>query len=209
MTWRTRSFRLGSPFTLILAVLIYDYAQAAGAELFVKLEARITDGRRPIVIGTTNLPNGTRLLVNFRSPTASNSERRASLGLSICGDDGCRQYGPTDQTGQLVMGTEVTNGSFAYGPITDDGNELKPGRYALIIEADAYPGVDGSGYLASQPPEVLRVLGPKGVNMVGPLVGGCCFELPEPYRGQAQEQARQRWGRTGAWVYYAREVQIR
>src|ERR1700683_89677 len=56
----------------------------AGQPFVVTLEATISDGLRPVVTGTTNLPDDAALLVSLRPLWAANAQERLAGGLSAC-----------------------------------------------------------------------------------------------------------------------------
>jgi hypothetical protein len=179
---------------------------AAPSQPFVvAIRASVSGGTRPIVTGTTNLPDGTHLYISLNQPFLPNGKERLAAGLSACGDD-CfpLTVGPT----RLMDTVVVKNGQFSDGPFTDNGAALRPGTYILDV-----------WFMASvdQPPEVLAIIGPHGENMTGPLVGACCpgthFGMETLPNFQAEKQRLMDKARTdapifGATVYYGRSVVI-
>jgi hypothetical protein len=164
----------------------------------VAIETSVSGGARPIVTGTTNLPDGTNLMVFLRMDAANLSD----TALSACGDI-CSGRGLSDGQFPVIRGAVVMNGQFRDGPITYKGSALPSGTYVLEISTFPQPGF--------QPPDVLAILGPRGENMTGPLVGACCF-APSRRQDQAfiQETKQLAMGTstTGPQVYYARYVTI-
>jgi TPR repeat protein len=174
--------------------------QATGAPFVVAIETSVSGGARPIVTGKTNLPDGTRLFTWLKKPWLPNAKERLAIGLTACGDDDCR---PLEAATTVVGGSIlVKNGQFSDGPFTDKGAALRPGTYVLEIWVLA---------TVFEPPDVRAIIGQRGENMIGPLVGGCCFADP---RGPAEIQKTKDFNLEsekhggGASIYYARYVEI-
>jgi hypothetical protein len=163
----------------------------------VAIEESVSEGARPIVSGTTNLPDGTQLTILIRKPRLPNAEERLGVDLAACGDD-CSS---STATGTALGGVAVKNGQFRDGPFTDKGDALSPGTYVLEIMIPE---------AASQPPGVLAIIGPRGENMTGPLVGACCLAGAQGQRAienTIDEKLREA-PIFGASIYYARYVEI-
>ena len=165
--------------------------------LWLLIDASVSGGARPIVTGTTNLPDGTHLSIELKKPWLPNAQERMAVGLAACGDD-CF---PLTTSGNLLDDVVVRNGQFSDGPFTDKGAPLRPGTYVLEVQ------IIGA---RDEPPEVLAIIGSRGENMTGPLAGGCCFG---PHWDQAEIQKSLEWQRNaapdlGASIYYARYVTI-
>jgi hypothetical protein len=148
-----------------------------------------------MVTGTTNLPDGTHLSVSLRKPLLPNWKERLAVGLTACRND-CL---PLRASGKIFH-VIVESGHFTDGPFTDKGDGLQPGVYVLEITSAA---------ATDQPDQVRAIIGKRGENMTGQLVGGCCFA----YRDQADirktEDAMHKIALLmGASVYYARPVKI-
>lgn len=178
----------------LVAILSWMLPASAHSETFiVKIDVTVTGGSRPIVKGVTNLPDGMRLAVSFRRPWLPDGQYRISLGLPACGET-CWPI-----SNDHVV--EVKNGRFEDGPFNDAGRDLKPGRYMLDIET-----IDA----ILQPPEARAVIGQKGENMRGPLLGGCCFGHPDPANIRETLEAKARSTRTlGAYVYFGAYYDVR
>jgi hypothetical protein len=136
----------------------------------------------------------------LRKPWLPNGRERLAVGLAACGDD-CipltAQHG-----GGGVDPVVVKNGQFSDGPFTDKGAALRPGRYVLEIWI--------FGATNDEPPDVLAIIGSRGENMLGPLVGACCFAFigTQAELQKERDDAPERALHLGASIYYARYVEI-
>jgi hypothetical protein len=101
----------------------------------VTLSARLEGGGAPAVVGVTNLPDGTLLMVTL--------SRKQSAYLA------------QDKT-------TVSGGSFRAGPFSQEGSDLRPGKYTIEI---------GSPLTALQPTSVQAAFGGNGANLKGPFTG--------------------------------------
>jgi hypothetical protein len=178
---------------------------SASRPFTVSIETSVSGGVRPIVTGTTNLPDGMKLSIWLLKPWLPNARERAALRIFMCDqtlfDSGdCTPLSATKSLPDYVV---VKNGQFTDGPFTDNGTALSPGTYVLEIWVDFVA-------VGQQPPDVLAILGPHGENMTGPLVGGCCFRsLLNQAAIQKQKDENLRNAPTlGASIYYARYVEI-
>jgi hypothetical protein len=175
---------------------------ATGKPFVVAIEASVSAGTRPTVTGTTNLPDGTNLWISIRKPWLPNGKERLAVGLNPCEPD-CIPF----EAGNGMVA--VKNGRFSDGPITDEGGAaISPGNYVLEIT------IFGASDL-NQPPNVLDIIGHRGENMTGPLVGGCCFAIEQDLHWtqamiQSQMESNRRLAEVagGANIYYARWVTI-
>jgi hypothetical protein len=168
----------------------------------VAMQASVSGGARPIVTGTTNLPDGARLSIFLRMDDANLSD----AAFSACGDI-CIGRGLSDGQEPMIrqMKSVVMNGQFSDGPITYKGAALPPGTYVLGVQLWASAA-------AGQPPNVLAVIGPLGENMTGPLVNTCCFapgrREDKAFIQELKDLMRTRTSTTGALVNYDRYVAI-
>ena len=89
-----------------LAAAILALATGVCYALEVQLSTEVHTPSRPIVDGTTNLPDGTKVIV-----TVSRKESAYRAEAS----------------------TEVGSGRFSVGPLSQRGNELNPGVYKLEV----------------------------------------------------------------------------
>jgi RNA polymerase subunit RPABC4/transcription elongation factor Spt4 len=175
---------------------------ATSQPFVVAIEASISGGARPIVTGTTNLPNGTQLMIQLQKPWLPDGKERLAAGLPACGDDCFPLQTNSKLPDGVGFGVVVRNGHFSDGPFTDNkGAPLRPGKY--VLEVSAY-------FAATQPGDVRATIGPLGENMTGPLVGGCCFG-PRWHQAEIQknlDEIRRDAPILGAIVYYARYMEI-
>jgi hypothetical protein len=163
----------------------------------VTIETSVSGSARPIVTGTTNLPDGTHLSIWIAKPWQPNAKERLAVGLAVCGDDCLPLTATNYDTGDDVL---VKNGQFSDGPFTDKGAALRPGTYVLEIM------ISGA---SSEPPDVLAIIGSRGEKMTGPLVGACCFgERDQAVIQKTMDEQRRDAPILGASVYYARYVKI-
>ena len=89
-----------------LAAAILALATGVCYALEVQLSTEVQTPSRPTIQGTTNLPDGTKLVVTVR--------RKESA------------Y-------RVETSTEVGSGRFSIGPLSQRGNELNPGVYKLEV----------------------------------------------------------------------------
>jgi hypothetical protein len=75
----------------------------------------------PIVHGTTNLPDGTILLVDLKKPWLPDGQERIARGLPACEGDCISAEGPDRLIGATVV---VKRGSFSAGPFSFKGNPI-------------------------------------------------------------------------------------
>jgi hypothetical protein len=136
---------------------------SASQPFVVTIETAVSNGARPIVTGTTNLPDGTHLWMRILKPYLPNAKERLAVGLAAC-EDNCLPFTTTNDV--LQDEVVVKNGKFSDGPFTDKGAALSPNTYILEISLHI---------AAIEPPDVHAIIGSLGENMTGPLVGACCF----------------------------------
>jgi hypothetical protein len=167
----------------------------------VAIETSVSGGARPIVTGTTNLPDGTELYIWLKKLWLPNAKERMNVGLSACGDD-CFPFQTTSKLPDGVgLGVVVKNGHFSDGPFTDKGAALRPGTY--VLEVSVY-------FATLQPAYVRAIIGQLGENMTGPLVGGCCFgaHMSQVEIQNQMDKMRSDAPTLGASIYYAQYVTI-
>lgn len=92
-------------------------------------------GLKPTLEGRTNLPSGTQLIVTLR-------------------------HGAPSYDAQSKLAVEP-NGCFATDQFTDDGGDLSPGRYSVLVTMPVSSG---------QPDSVQRIIGTHGEYIIGPFV---------------------------------------
>ena len=167
----------------------------------VAIDASVSGGARPIVTGTTNLPDGTQLFIVLQKPWLPNAKERLAVGLPACADDCFPLQTNSTLPNGVSLGVVVKNGHFSDGPFTHRGAALPPGEY--VLEVNVY-------YATDQPADVRAIIGPLGENMTGPLVDACCFG--ERWDQAAIQKNLDEIHRDapvlGASIYYARYVTI-
>ena len=160
---------------------------AAVAQPFVvAIDASVSGGARPIVTGTTNLPDGTSLLIGLTKPYAPNGRERLAAGFPPCVEmsSSGNSCGSLSANGRRIYNEVVVkNGRFSDGPFTDEGAALPPGTYGLEV----WNMIGGVGGI--QPPSVLAIIGQHGENLTGPLVNACCFLFPFDMDEKLKERA--------------------
>jgi hypothetical protein len=95
-----------------ILILLFVFSVSEAFALNVTMSTKIEGGDKPIVIGKTNLPDGTDLMVSI--------ERNKSA------------YG-----GQSKV--KVARGEFRAGPFTQKGSAFNPGKYTLKITVPFAP----------------------------------------------------------------------
>jgi uncharacterized OB-fold protein len=177
-------------------------AASASSPFQVTIEASASGDARPMVTGTTNLPDGTQLMVWLHRPWLPDGKERLAAGRTACGDDDCL---PLQTSTKLPnspgFGVVVKNGRFSGGPFDYKGAAPRPGNYVLVVS---------SFYASLQPPEVRAIIGELGENMTGPLVSACCFGSHQDQAEIQKELDEQRRAAPvlGTSIYYARYVEI-
>jgi hypothetical protein len=182
---------------------------AVSRPLVVAIEASISGGARPVVTGTTNLPDGTHLWIALNKPLLPDGEERLAAGLAACEDDCLPRAADGKRLSDDVV---VKNGRFSDGPFTDKGAALSAGTYIL----DVYQLI-GLGNIGI-PANVLTIIGENGENLTGPLVNACCvgvhFGMGKKREEKAREQDRRsrdeaaRDGSPYTFILYQRYVKV-
>jgi hypothetical protein len=104
-------------------------AVAPGAPpILVQLKAY--GGGRPVLEGTTNLPDGATLQITVSKPWLPDAQQRLMRGLAACEGDCSGPLPPDDGAGS---NSTVRNGSFRSGPFTYSGKALPQGVYPFEI----------------------------------------------------------------------------
>lgn len=213
MQANTHAARLSIALCIFLYVLLLPMKSRGQPthSLTVMVDVSVSGGVIPTVRGTTNLPDGSLLWIRLWPPYpacfgyCSPAQVPASAGH-------------TDEMGGAAV--VVEHGSFAAGPVwqvawkrSDGTPGLNPGRYILEVSFDM---IDSGFPSTSQPASVQVVLGRRGENMSGPLVGACCFGYGMPGRHMtAADATKEADGARalaqyyGPGVYFARYVDIR
>lgn len=104
----------------------------------LKLSALYNDF--PSIIGDTNLPNETKLMVSINKPRIPNAEARLAAGLAMCEENCIPASGPKGET--LGVETTVLAGAFSAGPFSWNGKPFRPGSYEVDVFLVSLPGED-------------------------------------------------------------------
>jgi hypothetical protein len=86
-------------------------------------------GPYPTISGTTDMPDGTKLLVTVMKPHLPDGQQRMARGLPAC-DDMC---GPADVRQTPYVEPVVKNGAFIAGPFAFGDRPVKPDSYPVRI----------------------------------------------------------------------------
>ena len=124
---------------------------AAQTPLTVTVEAASSGGLRPYILGHTNRPDGTPLIVSLQPPREPNAAQRLAAGIPACSPNCLGAEGQTT----------VDGGEFEVGPFGPPETGLNPGTYLLEITS---PTAD------SQPSSVRKIIGDHGQWLMGPYV---------------------------------------
>ena len=93
-------------------------------------EITFNGGGFPTIHGSTNLPNGTQVVIVLSKPWEPNGEARLAAGLPACADNCLPPEAPN-------MTPTIENGQFSAGPFTyksvNGPQRLPPGEYPLRI----------------------------------------------------------------------------
>lgn len=175
----------------------------------VTINTSVSGGAFPVIHGTTNLPDDTKLWVSLIPPYPA--------CFPHCGDRVATPAGAEIAGyGGLMI---VKNGGFTagtawqtYWPDPHSPAQLNLGTYILEVQ---FVTVSGGVESVNQPANVQAIIGTKGEYMRGPLVGACCFGygLPGRHNTQADAQKSLKSLRSlaalgGPGVYYARYVVV-
>lgn len=102
-----------------------------------------TRGGFPTIVGSTDLPEGTKLLVRIKKPYLPNAEQLLAAGLPMCEDDCLPAIGPKGES--LGVRVTVQSGAFSAGPFSwRTGKPIRPGDVEVEIFLVALPGQDES-----------------------------------------------------------------
>ncbi|WIG52220.1 MAG: hypothetical protein OJF48_003138 [Afipia sp.] len=97
-----------------------------------------TKGEFPIIIGRTDLPDGTKLLVSITKPRLPNARELLSSGRPMCEDDCLPAAGPKGEV--LGVATTALAGAFSAGPFSWAGKPFRPGTFEVEIFLVSLPG---------------------------------------------------------------------
>lgn len=105
-----------------------------------KIELRASGGQFPRIIGFTNLPDETKLLVSISKPRLPNGAELLSRGLPACEDNCIPASGPKGET--LGVATIALAGAFSAGPFSWNGKPFRSGSYEVEVYLYSQPGED-------------------------------------------------------------------
>lgn len=115
----------------IIFALICAANSIAKAQTF---KVTVEGDQFPVIRGTTDMPNGTKLIVWIKKPFRIDAQQLIAAGLSACGYDCIPASGPSGQPGAA---SEVVDGAFKAGPFSFKGKPIDPGKYPLEITFSA------------------------------------------------------------------------
>jgi hypothetical protein len=102
------------------------------------LKVSATPSTFPTIVGSTNLPDGARLIVSINKPRLPNARERLAAGLPMCEDDCIPASGPHGET--LGVTTVVESGTFSAGPFSWAGKPFWQGAFDVEIYLFLLPG---------------------------------------------------------------------
>lgn len=126
LTWRLLVCSAAMP----LAFLQVDLALAQSVKEPARFKIFASGGVYPIINGSTDLPDGTRLLIILKKPWLPDGQQRLARGLPACGDD-CFPADGAGQRGGIVA--IIKGGSFVAGPFSFNGKPFRRENYPLEI----------------------------------------------------------------------------
>jgi hypothetical protein len=85
----------------------------------------------PNIVGSTNLPDGTKLLVSINKPRLPNARELLGAGLPMCEEDCLPASGPKGET--LGVSAVVMSGAFSAGPFSWGGKPFRQGAFEVKI----------------------------------------------------------------------------
>lgn len=97
-----------------------------------------TKGEFPTILGRTDLPDGTKLLVSITKPRLPNARELLAAGQPMCEGDCLPAAGPNGEV--LGVATTTLAGVFSAGPFSWAGKPFRPGTFAVEIFLVSLPG---------------------------------------------------------------------
>ncbi len=97
-----------------------------------------TKGEFPTIVGRTDLPDGTKLLVSITKPRLPNARELLASGRPMCEDDCLPAAGPKGEV--LGVATTALSGAFSAGPFSWAGKPFRPGTFEVEIFLVSLPG---------------------------------------------------------------------
>lgn len=107
------------------------------------LDISATRGGFPSIVGSTNLPDGTKLLVSIKKRRLPNANERLATGLAMCEDDCLPASGPKGE--RLGVATTVLSGAFSAGPFSWGEKPFRQGNFEVEVYLVSLPDEDASG----------------------------------------------------------------
>lgn len=110
-----------------------------------KYNIRLTATRSnfPNIVGATDLPDGTKLLVSVNKTRLPNAKELLAAGLSMCEENCLPASGPKGES--LGVATTVLSGAFSAGPFSWAGKPFRQGAFEVEVYLVSLPGEDGRG----------------------------------------------------------------
>jgi hypothetical protein len=99
-----------------------------------------TRERFPDIVGSTNFPDGTKLLVSINKPRLPNAAALLAAGLPACETDCVPASGPKGE--MLGVSIAVLSGAFSAGPFSWGGKPFQQGTFEVEIYLVSLPGED-------------------------------------------------------------------
>ncbi len=118
----------------------------------------------PIISGTTDLPDGTQVLVMIKKPWMPDGQQRIARGIPACDGDCFPADGPGHLMGQIVT---VRQGRFSAGPFSFNDAPFRSGSYPIEISLSPDPATSTVEQLKQQLGTILY----SSNIQIGPLVG--------------------------------------
>jgi hypothetical protein len=94
-------------------------------------------------VGSTDLPDGTKLLVSINKPRLPNAKELLAVGLSMCEENCLPASGPKGET--LGVATTVLSGAFSAGPFSWAGKPFRQGAFEVEVYLVSLPEEDSRG----------------------------------------------------------------
>jgi|GEM_PF-5593485 len=106
------------------------------------LKISATHGNFPYIIGLTNLPEGTKLLISIKKPRLPDARELLAAGLPMCEDNCIPASGPNGEV--LGVSSVVQSGKFLAGPFSWGGKPFWQGTFEVDVLLVSLPGEDTS-----------------------------------------------------------------
>ena len=130
-------------------------SDAATKSYEIKLSA--SADKFPNIIGSTNLPDGTKLLISINKPRLPNARELLAAGLPMCQDNCIPASGPKGE--MLGVSSVVLAGAFSAGPFSWAGKPFWQGTFEVDVFLVSLPG-EGALSLATVDRQLERMKNP-------------------------------------------------